>query len=148
MCAILNLLGENVAGVDLAGDMLNSSGAVGADLADLGFAEITVIWAFIGTGCGPRNRSGVVVVNSVGSMGFGHSKIGSAKFDFRKFKGTFVGDVDFGLARALDGLVLTDGTSCDGATAAEYYKAGEGEKIKQFEGGAFRRGSGPNLQFL
>ena len=77
MRTVLNLLGEDVAGVDLAGDMLNISGAVGAYLADLDFAEITVIWAFIGTGCGPQNRSGVVVVNSVGSMGFGLPRLGA-----------------------------------------------------------------------
>ena len=99
MRTVLNLLGEDVAGVDLAGDMVGGGGAVGAYLSDLSFAEVNMLRAFVGKGRGPQNCIGVVVVNSGFVLaGFSHPKIGGAKFDSEKFKGAFVGGVGYSLA--------------------------------------------------
>ena len=73
MCAILNLLGESVAGVDLAGDMYGGGGTVGADLADLGFAEVNVFRSLVGKRRDPQNCSIVLVVNIGGNMGVRHT---------------------------------------------------------------------------
>ena len=53
MCTVLNLLGEDVSGVGLVGDMYDGGRAVGADLADLGFVEVNALRALIGKGRGP-----------------------------------------------------------------------------------------------
>ena len=91
---------------------------------------------------GQRNRSSTVVVNIGFCIGFGHPKIGVAKFDSEKFEDAFFCGVDIGLARALGGLVLAvlaDGTPCDEAAEAAYYIAGEGEFFKFLSGGLLVR---------
>ena len=73
MCAVLNLLGEDVAEIDLARDVYYGVGAVGVNLADFGFAELNVLRALVGKGRGPQNRSGAVVLNGEFFIGFRHT---------------------------------------------------------------------------
>ena len=43
-----NFLSEDVSGVDLARYVFNGGGTIGADLVDLVFTEINVLYAFVG----------------------------------------------------------------------------------------------------
>ena len=95
--AVLNLLGEDVAGVDDVGDVDDCSGDVSADLADFYFAEVNIFYLLVCKGRGPRNRSGIAVANCGCLIGFKYTKIGGAKLDPEKFKGVFVGGVDLSL---------------------------------------------------
>ena len=56
-----NFLSEDVSGVDLARYVFNGGRAVGADLVDLGFTEINVLYAFVGKGRCSQNHSGIVM---------------------------------------------------------------------------------------
>ena len=138
MSCILEFLGENIAGVDDARDMADVYITIDDGFVDLAFAEIHVFHALVCEGGRPGDTCFVVVVNGDAAEGIGHAKILGTEFDMEKFFGAFIGGHDFGLARALGSLILSNDAPGDGTAASTDEVARERPKFEEFERGSVR----------
>ena len=70
---VLDFFGEDVGGVNDAGDMFDVGVLCGLGFTDLVLAEVDVFGAFVGESGGPIARGLVVVVDGRGSDGIVHA---------------------------------------------------------------------------
>lgn len=109
MRGIPHFLGEDVAGVDLAGDVCDE------DLADLlvfphlVLAEVDVLCAFGRDRCRPLDAGLAVIVDGGAGRTFSHAEVVGDMLDGLECLDTLVGSFDFGLAGAESRLILADG---------------------------------------
>ena len=136
MGAVLELFGEEVGGVDLAGDVGDGDPAVGMNFADLVLPEIDVLDPLVGDRGGPVDGALIVVVDSGGGGDVGHTEIFGAVADVDDLGDACVRRDDLSLAGTESSLILADGLPRDGAAATANDKAAEGAKLEELEGRA------------
>ena len=98
MSRILELFGEEIAGVDDARNVSNTY-----DFGMMGFThavllEVEMFCALAGASGSPIDRSLVVVIDCDGVAGISDAEVDSAVFDVKKLNDTGVGGQDFSLA--------------------------------------------------
>ena len=140
MSRILELFGEEIAGVDDAGNVSNTY-----DFCMMGFThavlvEVEMFGAFAGASGGPVHRCFVAVVNRDGVVRIGDAKVDSAVFDVKKLDNAGVGGNNFSLARGARSLFVADGFPSDGAAGAADDKARQGAEFEHFKGSALLDG--------